>query len=116
MHFPKDWYVTIVEGFVTSLWDHQTVVLIQYLTSFGYFAADNSCFYITNVLRETAYVAQVKDSKNCLIFDEGAYTKNQSPLTDAIREFCGKVSFGLFFTFSMNVYVCPNNLCRVNFL
>eukprot|EP00804_Cyclotella_cryptica_P030282 CCRYP_019226-RC/>CCRYP_019226-RC protein AED:0.25 eAED:0.25 QI:120/1/1/1/0.76/0.66/18/2265/1695 len=59
--------------------------------------ADNSCFFITDVLREKAYVAQIKDSKNCLIFDEGAYLRNQSPLTPSIREFCGKDRSPLYY-------------------
>jgi hypothetical protein len=34
----------------------------------------------------------VKDSKNCLIFDEDALKKDAKPMNKAIQQFCGPVS------------------------
>jgi hypothetical protein len=53
------------------------------------FAAVNSCYDIVNVLREKGYIAQVKDSKNCVIFDDGAYKRDQKPMNARIQQFCG---------------------------
>lgn len=47
-----------------------------------------------DVLRERGYVAQVKDSKNCLIFDKQIYQSGAATgsSTPQMKKFCGPVS------------------------
>jgi hypothetical protein len=73
-------------------------------------AATQSCYSIVDVLRESGYVAQVKDSKNCLIFDEGAFKNDAKPMNNAIKQFCGPVSEILMQECTIEVLGFVNNL------
>lgn len=44
------------------------------------------------MLREKTYAVQLKDTTNCLIFDDGAYRRDQKPMNARIKQFCGPVS------------------------
>ncbi|KAL7551192.1 hypothetical protein ACHAWF_014388 [Thalassiosira exigua] len=55
----------------------------------------HSCHFLYDILLKRAYMSQVKDSKNCLIFDENAYRIGPSAVTSPktkkdISKFCGE--------------------------
>lgn len=76
-------YICLVSIEITS------IIHISFL-----FAGARSCFDLNGFLQKHAYIAPVKDMKNCLIFDEGVFKKGMSALTSPktqrlIGDFCG---------------------------
>jgi len=58
-------------------------------------AHEKSCFILDKFLQEKGYQAQLKDMKNCLIFDENAFQRGPKAVTSPkiqknIKQFCGE--------------------------
>lgn len=74
----------------------------------------SSCFLLYDFLQKNAYVPQIKDSENCLVFDENAFHRGpsavNSPRTKAnIERFCTVSHLAFTDKKSQHLFLSPND-------